>query len=263
MDARKDQVRVAAIADIHVTKTAQGSLQPLFAQIATSADILLLCGDLTSYGLPEEAQILAKELTAAAKIPIVGVLGNHEYESGKQDEVCRILTDAGVRMLDGESCEVHGVGFAGVKGFGGGFDERALEPWGEETMKRFVNEAVQETLKLGSALARLRTEHRIAVLHYSPIKATVHGEPVEIFPFLGSSRLEEPLDRYRVTAAFHGHAHHGQTEGRTRGGVPVYNVAMSLLERATPEKRAFRVFTLSPLQDVDRQPVIPERRRAS
>ena len=244
MDTRRDHVRLAALADMHCTKTSQGTMQPLFAEIASSADVLLLAGDLTAWGLPEEAQVLAKELTAAAKIPIVAVLGNHEYESGRENDVCQILTDAGVKILDGEAVEVMGVGFAGVKGFGGGFNERALEPWGEPTMKRFVHDAVDETLKLGSALARLRTPHRVALVHYAPIQSTVEGEPREIFPFLGSSRLEEPLDRYRATVVFHGHAHNGKPEGRTRGGTPVYNVAMSLLHRTYPERPPFRLFTV-------------------
>lgn len=244
MDTGKTEVRLAAVADIHCSKSSQGTLQPLFAGIAGSADVLLLCGDLTSYGLPEEARILAKELTVAAKIPIVAILGNHEFESGKQEEVTQILVDAGVHMLDGESCEIGGVGFAGVKGFGGGFNERSLEPWGEATMKQFVNETVQETLKLGSALARLRTPSRVALVHYSPIQATVEGEPREIFPFLGSSRLEEPIDRYSLTAVFHGHAHNGRVEGRTRGGVPVYNVAMSLLQRTYPDKLPYFLLTV-------------------
>lgn len=242
---KKREVRLAAVADIHCAKTSQGTLQGLFAEIATAADVLLLAGDLTSYGLPEEARILARELTAAAKIPIVAVLGNHEFESNRQDEVAQILTDVGVRILDGDSCEIAGVGFAGVKGFGGGFNERSLEPWGELSMKQFVQEAVQETLKLGSALARLRTPRRIALVHYAPIQATVEGEPREIFPFLGSSRLEEPIDRYSATAVFHGHAHHGRLEGRTRGGVPVYNVAQSLLQRAYPDRPSFRLLTVS------------------
>jgi Icc-related predicted phosphoesterase len=244
MDTRKTEVRLAAVADIHCSKTSHGTFQSLFAEIADSADVLLLAGDLTSYGLPEEARVLAKELTAAAKIPIVAVLGNHEFESGKQDEVAQILTDVGVRILDGDSCEIAGVGFAGVKGFGGGFNERSLEPWGESTMKLFVNETVQETLKLGSALARLRMPSRVALVHYSPIQATVEGEPREIYPFLGSSRLEEPIDRYSVTAVFHGHAHHGRLEGRTRGGVPVYNVAHSLLQRSDPGHSPFRLVTV-------------------
>ena len=237
-------VRIAAVADIHCTRNSQGAFQGLFAQIASTADILLLGGDLTAYGLPEEARVFARELAAAAKMPIVAVLGNHEYESDRHDEVRHIVEDAGVRILDGEACEINGVGFAGVKGFGGGFDRRSLEPWGEATMKRFVHEAVEEVLKLGSALARLRTAHRIAILHYSPIRATVVGEPLEIFPFLGSSRLEEPLNRYTLDAVFHGHAHNGQPEGRTSGGVPVYNVAMSLLERHFPGKQPFRILEI-------------------
>jgi Icc-related predicted phosphoesterase len=144
-------------------------------------------------------------------------------------------------MLDGDGCEVHGIGFAGVKGFAGGFGEWALGPWGEESIKRFVHEAIDETLKLEKAIARLQTAQRIAVLHYAPIRATVEGEPPEIFPFLGSSRLEEPLNRYPVTAIFHGHAHHGSPEGRTQGNVPVYNVALPLLRRVFPDQPPFRV----------------------
>lgn len=252
VEARKAEVKLAALADIHFGRSSQGSLQGLLAQASAAADILLLAGDLTSYGLPEEAQALARELTAAAKIPVVAVLGNHEYESGRESEVSGILAGAGVRVLDGESCELMGVGFAGVKGFGGGFDRRALEPWGEPTMKQFVQDAVSETLKLGSALGRIRAERRVVVLHYSPIRATVEGEPPEIFPFMGSSRLEEPIDRYRVNAVFHGHAHHGRPEGRTRGGVPVYNVGISLLRRHYPDRPAFRLVALPLVRDPER-----------
>ncbi|MBP7572137.1 MAG: metallophosphoesterase, partial [Acidobacteria bacterium] len=175
MDPRKTEVRLAALADIHFTRSSQGSLQGVLTQAAAAADILLLAGDLTSYGLPDEAQLLVRELTAAAKIPVIAVLGNHEYESGKEGEVASILAESGVRVLDGEPYELMGVGFAGVKGFGGGFDRRALEPWGEATMKQFVHDAVQETLKLGSALGRIRAERRVVLLHYSPIRATVEG----------------------------------------------------------------------------------------
>ena len=234
-------VRVAAIGDVHCTKTSQGALQPLFQQINENADILLLCGDLTDYGLPEEAQVLAKELTTSLKIPVVAVLGNHDFESDQVQEVQRILGDVGVRVLDGEGCELHGIGFAGVKGFAGGFGQRALEPWGEGSIKRFVHEAIDEALKLEKALSRLQTAQRIVVLHYSPIQGTVEGEPPEIFPFLGSSRLEEPLNRYPVTAIFHGHAHHGSPEGRTQRDVPVYNVALPLLRRVFPDQPPFRV----------------------
>ena len=244
MQGTRETVRIAAIGDIHHGKNAvQGSLQPLFAQITDNADILVLCGDLTDYGLPDEARALAREITSAVKIPCVAVLGNHDCESGQEAEISKILADAGVVMLDGDSTEIHGVGFAGVKGFCGGFGRRALGPWGEQIIKHFVREAVDEALKLESALARLRTERLVAVLHYSPIQATVEGEPREIFPFLGCSRLEEPIGRFPVSAVVHGHAHHGQPEGRTAANVPVFNVSASLMREMFPE-RPFRVIDI-------------------
>lgn len=205
----------------------------------------LLCGDLIDYGLPEEAQLFAHELTACVKHPILAVLGNHEYESGKQDEVQRILTDAGIIVLDGEAHEVHGIGFAGVKGFAGGFGRHALQPWGEESIKRFVHESVNETVKLESALAKLRTPRRVALLHYAPIAETIAGEPIEISAFLGSSRMEEPLNRYAVSAVFHGHAHRGRPEGRTGANIPVYNVAMPLLQRYYPDRPPVRLHAIT------------------
>jgi Icc-related predicted phosphoesterase len=229
-------VRIAALGDLHVSKSSQGALKPLFTQISASADVLVLCGDFTDYGVPEEARVLARELTNAVKIPIVAVLGNHDYESGKEMEIMQILRDSGITVLDGEATEVHGIGFAGVKGFCGGFGRGALGPWGEKAIKAFVQEAVDESLKLEAALARLRTPRRVALLHYAPVRATVEGEPIEIFPYLGSSRLEEPINRYRVSAVFHGHAHRGTPEGRTSTGVPVYNVAMPLLSRTNPDR---------------------------
>lgn len=231
-----DKVRVAALADIHINATNAGALQPLWAQVASSADILAIAGDLTDYGLPEEAQLLARELRRSVQIPIIAVLGNHDFESGKQQEVRAILVEAGVHVLDGDACEVHGIGFAGVKGFVGGFGPRMLSPWGEPTIKNLVHEAIAEALKLESALARLRTRQRIALLHYAPIQATVEGEPREIFPFLGCSRLEEPLNRYPVTAAYHGHAHRGHPAARTQSGVPVYNVALALMRKVSSDR---------------------------
>ena len=241
MNSAGTHVRIAAIGDLHVAKTAQGTFQPLFAQISGSADVMVVCGDFTDYGLPEEARVLARELTAAVKIPVVAVLGNHDYEAGHQDEILHILRNAGVIVLDGEAAEVQGIGFAGVKGFCGGFGRGALGPWGEAAIKRFVQESVDESLKLEAALARLRTHRRVAVLHYSPIRGTVEGEPPEIFPYLGSSRLEEPINRYRVSAVFHGHAHRGTPEARTSAGVPVYNVALPLMARTHPERPPFLI----------------------
>jgi len=238
-----DVVRVAAVGDIHCTKTSEGSLQPLFTEMAEAADVIALCGDLVDYGLPEEAQVLVKELAGVIKlrVPVVAVLGNHDFEGGQPETVKQMLCEAGVVMLDGDAVEIQGVGFAGTKGFCGGFGRRALEPWGEPAIKSFVREALDESLKLESALARLRTPHRIALLHYAPIQATVEGEPVEIFPFLGSSRLEEPINRYEATAVVHGHAHHGSPEGRTSSGIPVYNVSMPLLKRHFPDRPGFRI----------------------
>jgi Icc-related predicted phosphoesterase len=237
-------VRIAAVGDIHLGgKGLEPPLQILFSQIAEQADILALCGDLTDRGDPEEAKLIAKAL-AAVTVPIVAVLGNHDYECGKVTEVSRILDDAGVRVLDGDAHEVLGIGFAGVKGFAGGFGRGALGPWGEPLIKQFVREALDEALKLETALSRLRTDRKVALLHYSPIVATVEGEPPEIYPYLGSSRLEEPLTRYPVDVVFHGHAHHGALEGRTREDVPVYNVSMMLLQRTFPNRPPFRVVEL-------------------
>jgi Icc-related predicted phosphoesterase len=240
--AEKRQVlRIAAVADIHVRKDSHGKLQPLFTAATEAADVLLLCGDLTDYGTIEEARILARDITSSLRIPAIGVLGNHDLESNQEADLVKILTDAGVTMLDGDAHEIHGVGFAGTKGFAGGFGRRQLGAWGEKIIKDFVHEAVEESLKLEKALQRLRTPQKIAVLHYAPIHKTVEGEPEEIIAFLGSSRLEEPLDRYRCTAVFHGHAHRGSMEGRTKSGIPVYNVAMPVLSAANPDAPPFRL----------------------
>lgn len=232
----------------------------MFTEAASHADVLLLAGDLTDYGLPEEARVLARELSGV-KIPMLGVLGNHDCESGHEEEVVKILVEAGVRMLDGDSVEVQGVGFAGVKGFCGGFGRRTLEPWGEAATKAFVHEAVNEALKLERALARLRTAQRVALLHYAPIEGTVEGEPREIFPFLGSSRLEEPLNRYQVTVAFHGHAHRGVPEARTSAGIPVFNVAMPLLRRVLSDALPVRIVEIPALTPVSVGAEPPSRRR--
>jgi Icc-related predicted phosphoesterase len=241
MDNGKPTLRLAAVADIHCTRKADDNAKDLLSAMAHAADILLLGGDLCDTGLTEEAEILARHITSL-KVPVVAVLGNHDFESGKATEIGRILSDAGVSLLDGKPCEIYGIGFAGTKGFAGGFNESALQPWGEPTIKAFVHEAVEEALKLESALAGLRTKTRIALLHYSPIVETVRGEPPEIFPFLGSSRLEDPLNRYPVAAVFHGHAHRGAPEGATKTGVRVYNVARSVLQKNVPGAPPFKIF---------------------
>lgn len=225
------KLRIAATADIHYGKHSRGQLHDIFAEISRSADVLLLCGDLTDFGLAEEAEQLVNDLRAAVHIPVIGVLGNHDFESGEQELVLKVLDQAGVNMLDGDAIEIEGVGFAGVCGFAGGFGRRMLNAWGEPLIKQFVKEALDHAVRLEQGLAKLRTEKKIVVLHYSPIRDTVVGEPPEIFPFMGSSRLEEPINRFRVNAVFHGHAHNGATDGATSTGIPVHNVSAPLLQK--------------------------------
>lgn len=229
------KVRIAAVGDVHVRETDKGKWTEYFKLASLKADILVIAGDLTDTGDEGEAQVLAEELKACS-IPVVGVLGNHDYEKGRHKLIRQILQNAGMHVLDGEAIVLNGIGFAGVKGFGGGFDKHMLSMFGEGAMKAFVQEAVDEALHLDRALARLDQEHenikKIAVIHYAPIRATVVGEPEAIFPFLGSSRLAEPLSRRNVVAAFHGHAHIGTLEGETSNGVKVFNVAKPILHKA-------------------------------
>lgn len=227
----RQPVRIAAIGDIHVREQDKGKWTALFKEVSAKADVLLLCGDLTDTGDEQEAEILKEELKACT-VPVVAVLGNHDYEKSRHKLIRQILLTHGVHVLDGEAIVLNGVGFAGVKGFGGGFDNHMLSMFGEGAMKAFVQEAVDEALHLDRALARLDQEYgdipKIAVLHYAPIADTIKGEPEVIYPFLGSSRLAEPLSRRQVEAAFHGHAHVGVLEGSING-VKVFNVALPVL----------------------------------
>jgi Icc-related predicted phosphoesterase len=223
-------LRFAAVGDLHYdgASGAAGSLRDIFADINRSADGLLLTGDLTTHGKPEQMKGFVEEL-AGVQIPIVAVLGNHDCETGFEAEVSAILRDRGVHLLDGDHVVVEGVGFAGTKGFAGGFGRGALAPFGERVIKEFVQAAIDEAIKLENAMRNLGTETRVVLLHYSPVIDTVLGEPEVIYPFLGSSRLVQPLDTYGATAVFHGHAHHGTLRGSTPGGIPVFNVSLPLL----------------------------------
>jgi len=229
-----DRVRVAAVGDLHCRKSSAGTIAPVLAPVNDMADVLLLCGDLVDHGLEEEARVLAKEL-AVVRVPMIGVLGNHDYQSSCDEVVARVLSDSGVQLLDGDAVELHGIGFAGAKGFLGGYGRATLGPWGEPAVKHFVQEAIDEALKLEAALMRLRSKRRVALMHYSPVRDTCVGEPQEIFSYLGCGRLEEPLHSYPVDVVFHGHAHHGTPEGRTANGIPVYNVALPLLRAITAQ----------------------------
>jgi Icc-related predicted phosphoesterase len=218
------------MADLHVHKGRPSNLRPIFTEISAKADILALCGDLTNLGLPDEADQLAQDLSSLS-IPAVAVLGNHDHQSGKVEEVMATLRKAGVTFLeDAETHEVRGVGFAGVKGFGGGFSSHMLASFGEESTKHFVAEAVSQALLLEHSLSRLGTDRSVVLLHYLPIAETAKGEALEIYPFLGCSRFAEAIDRFNVVSVFHGHAHRGYPSGHTTKGVPVYNVSMELLQ---------------------------------
>ena len=223
------KMRVAAIGDLHVMEDSVAPYRELFAEISAAADVLVLCGDLTNFGKTGEAEILAEDIRSCT-IPVVGVLGNHDYECGQPEKVCSILHDAGMTVLDEQAVEIDGVGFAGVKGFLGGFGRGELAPFGEPIVKAMVDEVLTESRKLENQLRTLRTDRSVTVLHYSPILGTIEGEPPEIFQYLGSQRLCEPIDRFdHVKAVVHGHAHHGSYEGLTPMGRPVYNVAQFVL----------------------------------
>jgi uncharacterized protein len=228
-------LKLAALADLHVEETAVEPYRRLFAEISREADVLALCGDLTNLGKPAEAKILAEELRSCT-IPTVGILGNHDYESGQVAEVERILREAGLDLLENHIHEEKGVAFVGVKGFAGGFGGRMLAAFGEEIIKRFVAETVAEAMRLENGLRVAGAKRIVVLLHYAPIIDTIAGEPVEVFPFLGSSRLAETIDRFEVSLVLHGHAHNGTYKGSTRKGIPVYNCALSV---AKPEGRPY------------------------
>jgi Icc-related predicted phosphoesterase len=228
--------RIAAVGDIHVRESDKGKWVEYFKEVSKQADVFLICGDLTDTGDEGEAQVLSDELHACT-IPVVAVLGNHDFEKGRHKLIRQVVQRENIHVLDGEAVVIGDIGFAGIKGFGGGFDNHMLSMFGEGAMKAFVQEAVDEALRLDRALARLDADHehvkkKIAIMHYSPIKETVVGEPDAIYPFLGCSRLSEPLNRRQVMAAFHGHAHIGTMEGKTSTGVRVFNVSKPILIKA-------------------------------
>jgi len=233
-------MRIAATADLHFSPQSYDRIRDAMSRVRDEADLLVLAGDLTNYGRPPEMESLLNALVRL-RIPTVAVLGNHDYESGQEGELIRMMSNEGIKVLDGTAYERDGVGFAGAKGFPGGFGRGVLTAFGEPEVKAFVQAAVNETMKLERALSLLRTPKTVVVLHYAPVPDTVAGEPAEIYPYLGSSRLAEVVDRHRANLVLHGHAHHGALDGKTTGGVPVHNVALTLLQQQDPP-RTFRVF---------------------
>jgi Icc-related predicted phosphoesterase len=228
-------IRIAAVGDVHVGADSAGRLRPHFEALAGQADVLLLAGDLTTCGRPEEARLLAAELEGV-QVPVVGVLGNHDYHAAREDEVRATLEASGVRMLEGDAVtvDVNGarLGVAGVKGFGGGFAGAHGSEFGEPEMKAFVRHTKDVAARLERSLAAVAADARVALLHYSPVKQTLVGERLEIYPFLGSYLLAEAVDHAGADLVVHGHAHRGKEKGATPGGIHVRNVAQPVLRRA-------------------------------
>src|SRR3954469_361194 len=233
-------MRIAATADLHYSAQTLGILKEQLGKVRDEADVLIIAGDLTNFGRPEEMEPLVNVLVRL-RIPTIAVLGNHDYECGKENELIRMMTSEGIKVLDGTGYERDGVGFAGTKGFLGGFGSGVFNAFGEPEVKRFVQAALDETMKLERALMQLRAEKRVVVIHYSPIMETVRGEPEQIFPYLGSSRLAEVIDRHGAHMIIHGHAHHGSPDGKTTAGIPVYNVALAVNQSQQPPL-VYRVF---------------------
>src|ERR1700745_2801494 len=235
-------MRIAATADLHFTPARFTALHDQLNRVRDEADVFVLAGDLTNFGRPDEMEPLLNVLVRL-RLPVIAVLGNHDYESDRQVELMRMLTQEGIKVLDGSAYERDGVGFAGTKGFVGGFGRGVLTAFGEPEIKTFVRASIDEALKLERGMSQLRTPKRVVVLHYSPIAATVRGEDPEVTPFLGTSRLAEVIDRHGANLVVHGHAHHGTLEGQTLAGVPVRNVAITLLQAQSPPS-AYRVFDI-------------------
>ncbi|MEV6963284.1 metallophosphoesterase [Streptomyces sp. NPDC051207] len=231
-------IRIAAVGDIHMGPDSQGVLRPAFETLPECADVLLLAGDLTRHGTPDEARVVAREIEGLA-VPVVAVLGNHDHHDDRPEEVSQILRDAGVRVLEGQSTVVDDgrvrIGVAGTKGFGGGFAGRCAGEFGERVMKDFVQHSRDCADGLRTSLESLAEEGcdvRVALTHFSPVPETLAGEPLEIYPFLGSYLLAEAIDTAGADLAVHGHAHAGTEHGMTSGGVRVRNVAQPVIGRA-------------------------------
>jgi uncharacterized protein len=224
-------MKIAATADLHARTGDTERLRVMAEGAARDADVLVMGGDLTDLGKPEQAEALLEALDGCP-VPVVATLGNHDHESGDANQLSRLFEKSGIHLLDRSSVLLDGVGFSGVKGFCGGFDRALANAFGEDLFKAWVNEGLEEARALENELLGLGTERRVAVLHYAPISATVEGEPPQIYPFLGTSHLARALDEGGATVAFHGHAHSGSLRGSTPGGVPVLNVAVSVLQQA-------------------------------
>ena len=246
-------IRVAAVGDVHYDRGSRGRLRPQFEDLGRKADLLFIAGDLTQSGAPEEAQALADDLRDLP-VPVVIVLGNHDYHRDQEAQIRDLLKEAGAYVLEGASAifEIRGasVGVFGMKGFGGGFGGASVTEFGEPETKAFARHARLQSDCLRAGLKGLDTEYRFALLHYSPVERTLHGEKREIYPFLGSYLLADAIDDAGCDGAFHGHAHVGTERGETPGGVQVRNVALPVIRHAYNvyhfEKSSDRLVTGAP-----------------
>jgi Icc-related predicted phosphoesterase len=235
--------RLAAVGDLHCREDQAGRFREMVKAVNGEAEGLVLAGDLTDHGTLAEARVLCEQL-GALRVPCAAVLGNHDFEGGAAKEIVRVLAEVKVKVLDGDYTVFdHRLGIAGAKGFCGGFDRAMLQAFGEPAIKAFVQEAVNEELKLEAALAQLDIERRVVLLHYAPIPGTTEGEEAGVQAFLGTSRLLAPCESFGAKAVIHGHSHHGRLEGTTPKGVRVFNVSMPLLRKHMDDKR-FRVIEI-------------------
>ncbi len=225
-------IRIAAMADLHFGPEYLATYSSMFKAINNDADIVVLCGDLTQRGLIEEARGLSKAI-GNANIPVVSVLGNHDYEANNQEEIMDLLEETGVKVLERGSyiLDDRSVGFCGTKGFCGGFTGARIAPFGERILKMFINETYKEANKVNRSLKSMRADFKVVVYHYAPIRETCIGERCEIIPFLGSSILSDPVNTFKADLVLHGHAHNGREKGATLSGIPVRNVALPVHDR--------------------------------
>ncbi len=227
-------VVIAAVGDLHIRAGTGPRLRPVFEDAAAAADVLLLAGDLTNDGELTQADAVC-EVFGGLDLPIVAVLGNHDHDAGEQGRITGMLTDVGVTVLEGSAVTIRAsgttIGIAGAKGFAGGFAGRSAEIFGEDEMKAFARHGQQAARTLAQAVNSLDTELTIALTHYAPVPGTLAGEPLELFPFLGSHHLAAAIDSSTspVALAVHGHAHYGCELGTTPGGTPVRNVARPVI----------------------------------
>lgn len=233
-------IRIAAVGDVHYDRNSRNRLRSHFETLNDKADLLLIAGDLTQSGAVDEAEALVHDLSFAS-VPVVTVLGNHDFHQNREEDIIQLLTDSGITALEGGAATFNirgkSVGIVGLKGFGGGFFGACVTEFGEPEMKSFAHHGRAQAEVLRAGLEQLHTDYKFVLTHFSPVEGTLIGEKKEIYPFLGSYLLAEEIDRGGVNGAFHGHAHMGAEKAVTPGGIPVRNVAQMVI------RHAYKVYT--------------------